>query len=93
VDLDQVQPVGAESAQALLDPGADVRGPVVVRVRRRGVPRQFQRAAALGGQEVLVSAVADMTADELLATALSIWPAASSVMAGPRGWPRSSIAP
>ena len=57
-------------AQRLLDVGADVRLAVVVRVRRRQVAGGLDRAAALGGEEELVPAVADVGADELLAAAV-----------------------
>ena len=70
VDLDQVEAVGAEPAQRLLDVGADVRGAVVVRVRRRRVGRDLDQAAALGGEEELIPAVADVGADQLLAAAV-----------------------
>ena len=65
--LDEVESVGAEPAQRLLDVRADVRGAVVVRVRGRRVGRDLDQAAALGGEEELVPAVADVGADELLA--------------------------
>jgi hypothetical protein len=70
VHLDQVEAVGAQPPQRLLDVGADVRGAVVVRVRRRRVGRDLDQAAALGGEEELVPAVADVRADELLAAAV-----------------------
>jgi hypothetical protein len=70
VDLDQVQAVGAEPAERLLDVGADVRGAVVVRVGRRRVGWDLDQAAALGGEEELVPAVADVRADQLLAAAV-----------------------
>ena len=49
VDLDRVEPVGAEAAQALLQVGANVGRPVVVRVGRLGVRRQLKQAAELQG--------------------------------------------
>ena len=67
VYLDEVEPIGLQPPQALLDIGADVGGAVVVGVGRGGVRRQRQRAAALGGQKVLVAAAADEAADQLLA--------------------------
>jgi hypothetical protein len=36
VHLHEIEPVGVEPAQALLDPGPDVAGAVVVRERRPG---------------------------------------------------------
>jgi hypothetical protein len=72
VDLDQVQAVGAEPAERLLDVGADVRRAVVMRVRRRRVGWDLDQAAALRGEEELVPAVADVRADQLLAAAV-VW--------------------
>src|SRR5215471_11877329 len=70
VHLHQVETVGAEPAQALLDVRPHVFRAVVVRVRRRHVRRQLQRAAALGRQEELIPPVTDESADELLAPAV-----------------------
>ena len=71
VHLHQVQVVGAEPAQALLDPGTDVGGAVVVRERRPGPGwRGAEQAAALGSQEVLVAPVAQVTPDQFLAAAV-----------------------
>ena len=71
VHLDQVQPVGAEPAQALLDPGPDVAAAVVVRERRPGIGRRVaEQTSALGRQEVVLPAVAEIPADELLAAAV-----------------------
>src|SRR5215469_11639677 len=66
VHLDQVEVIGAQPAQALLDIRPDIGRAVVVRKRRHRAGRKFERAAALGSQEVLVPAVADIPADELL---------------------------
>src|ERR1017187_783484 len=69
--LHQVEPVGAALAQALLDTRPDVPGAVVVRKRRRGAGRRItQQAAALGRQEVLVAAMAEILPDEFLAPAV-----------------------
>jgi hypothetical protein len=71
VHLHQVQVVGAQPAQALLDPGPDVAGAVVVRERRPGTGRRRpEQAAALGRQEELRAAVAQVATDELLAAAV-----------------------
>jgi hypothetical protein len=70
VHLDEVQAVGAQPPERLLDVGADVLGAVVVRVGRRRVGWDLKQAAALGGEEELVPAVADVAADELLAAAV-----------------------
>ena len=66
----QVEAVGAQPAQALLDAGAHVGGAEVVRERRRRVRRELEQAAALGGEEVLVAAVGEVAADQLLAAAV-----------------------
>jgi len=70
VHLDQVEAVGAQAPQRLLDIGADISGAVVMRVRRRRAGRDLDRAPAFGGEEELVPAVADVTADQLLAAAV-----------------------
>ena len=71
VNLEQVEAVGTEAAQALLDPRPDVVGPEVVGERRGGAGRRVaEEAPAFGGQEVLVAPVPDVTADQLLAAAV-----------------------
>jgi hypothetical protein len=70
VHLHQVQAVGAQPAQALLNVGPDVAGAVVVRVRRRGADRDLQQAAALRSEEVLLAAAAEVAADKFLAPAV-----------------------
>jgi hypothetical protein len=70
VHLDQVEPVGAQPPQRLLDVGPDVARGVVVRIGRRRVGRDFERAAALGGEEELIPAAAEVGADQLLAAAV-----------------------
>jgi len=72
VHLDQVKPVGAQPAQALADSGRHVGGAVAVRERRPGAGRRrAEQAAALGRQEVLIPAMAEVPADEFLATAVA----------------------
>ena len=110
VHLQQVEAVRAEPAQALLDPGPDVAGAVVVRERRPGTGwRVARQATAFRGQEVLLAAVTEMPADELLAAAVidrrvdqvdpavehGVQQAARLLIVDGRspGWPRSSIAP
>jgi hypothetical protein len=71
VHLHQVQPVRAEPAQALLDPGPDVAGAVGVRERWRGAGRRVtEQAPAFGRQEILAAPVAEIPADQFLAPAV-----------------------
>ena len=64
--LQQIDAVGPQPAQALVDVGAQaVGGPQVPRLQPVSV--EVDVAAALGGEEELVAAVADVPADPLLA--------------------------
>jgi hypothetical protein len=67
VGLHEIEPVGAEPVQTLFDTGPDVGCAVVVRERWRGARgRAAEEASALRRQEVLVTAVGEVPADELL---------------------------
>jgi hypothetical protein len=70
VHLDQVEAVGAQTPQRLLEVGADIPWAVVVRVGRGRVGRELDRASAFGGEEELVPAMTDVAADQLLAAAI-----------------------
>ena len=65
--LDQVQVISSQVPEALLDASADVRGAVIVG-GEHGLPGWHRRrAAALGGEEELAAARAEVAADQLLA--------------------------